>query len=95
MSAGLQRNYAAPAGRVVIGPVVTRQGGYAFDQWTPEKGLARSFCYQFVEDAYYARKYEIRSQPPELAASLIACATLYEFTAALAIETYAKKGIIL
>jgi hypothetical protein len=83
MSASLQGTDAAPAGRVVIGPVVTREGGYAFDLWTPESGVARGFRYRLVEDARYARKYEIKSQRPELAGSLTACATLDEFTAAL------------
>ena len=87
MSADLQAICAAPAGPVVIGPVVTREGGYAFDLWTPENGLAHSFRYQLVEDACYARKYEIKSQPSKIAGCLIACATLDEFTAALAIGT--------
>ena len=91
MSAGLQSTYAAPAGRVVIGPVVTREGGYAFDLWTPENGLARGYCYQLVEYARYARKYEIKTQPPDRTRSLIACATLDEFTAALAIGTSGRR----
>lgn len=45
----------------VVGPVVTRGGGFAFDLWTPEGGLAHSFCYGLVEDAHYARRFEIKS----------------------------------
>ena len=41
---------------VVIGPVLTRAGGYAFDAWTPESGLSRGYVYRRIEDAYYARK---------------------------------------
>jgi hypothetical protein len=26
--------------QIVVGPVLTRQGGYAFDCWTPEQGLS-------------------------------------------------------
>jgi hypothetical protein len=26
---------------IVVGPVVTRKGGYAFDCWTPEEGFSR------------------------------------------------------
>jgi len=30
---------------VIIGPVLLREGGYAFDAWTPERGLSRSYVY--------------------------------------------------
>jgi hypothetical protein len=46
---------------LVIGPVLTRTGGYAFDVWTPEQGLSRGYVYRRVEDAYHARKAELRS----------------------------------
>jgi hypothetical protein len=71
------------ARRTVIGPVVIREGGYAFDLWTPETGLTRSFCYGRVEDACHARKFEIRSRPGTPAAAPTACATLDEFASAL------------
>jgi hypothetical protein len=45
--------------QIVVGPVLTRQGGYAFDCWTPEQGLSPGYTYGRVEDAYYARKVEI------------------------------------
>ncbi len=64
--------------QIVVGPVVTRDGGYAFDLWTRERGLARGFCYRRVEDARYARNVEIRSRGP-----MVACATLDQFAAAL------------
>jgi hypothetical protein len=47
---------------VVVGPIVTRDGGYAFDSWTPEKGLRRGYSYRRIEDAHYARKVEIGSR---------------------------------
>ncbi len=28
----------------VVGPVVTMDGGYGFDLWTPERGVSRSYC---------------------------------------------------
>ena len=28
---------------IVVGPVLTRMGGYAFDCWTPEEGLSRGY----------------------------------------------------
>ena len=46
---------------VVVGPIVTRDGGFAFDSWTPENGLSRGYSYRRIEDANYARKVEIRS----------------------------------
>jgi hypothetical protein len=35
----------------LVGPVLIRDGGYAFDIWTPEEGLSRSFRYRRAEDA--------------------------------------------
>ena len=47
---------------IVVGPVVTRKGGYAFDCWTPQEGLSLGYAYGRVEDAHYARNVEIRSR---------------------------------
>lgn len=66
----------------VVGPVVVREGGYAFDVWTPEGGLSRSFCYDRVEHAHYARRVEIGSRVA--ARKPMACDTVEEFDAALA-----------
>ena len=48
--------------QIVLGPVLTRNGGYAFDCWTPEEGLSRGYTYGRVEDAHYPRNVEIRSR---------------------------------
>ena len=69
---------------VVVGPIVTRNGGFAFDSWTPEKGLSRGYCYGRIEDAHYARKVEIRSRCGSFAGPMVACSTIDEFTSALA-----------
>ena len=44
--------------QIVVGPVLTKQGGYAFDCWTPERGLSRGAkspkdgrCARFVADS--------------------------------------------
>ena len=62
--------------QIVVGPVLTRQGGYAFDRWTPEQGLSPGYTYGRVEDAYYARKVEIRSPKPGCSHQIIACSTV-------------------
>ena len=64
---------------LVIGPVLTRTGGYAFDVWTPEQGLSRGYIYRRVEDAYYARKAELRSSGERHAYRIVACNTVDEF----------------
>ena len=63
----------------VLGPVLTRKGGYAFDRWTPEQGLSLGFAYGRVEDADYARKVEIRSGGEGCSDKTIACSTVDEF----------------
>ena len=68
----------------VFGPVITREGGYAFDSLTDEEGLNRSFSYLRVEDAYYARKADIRSHTGSRGDRMVVCSTLDEFSSALA-----------
>jgi hypothetical protein len=64
---------------IILGPVLTRVGGYAFDAWTPEQGLSRGYVYSRVEDAYYARKAELRSSGTGHAGRTVACNTVDEF----------------
>ena len=69
---------------VIIGPVLTREGGYAFDAWTPEQGLSHGYVYCRIEDAYYARKVELRAPGSGSASRILACSTADEFTRATA-----------
>jgi hypothetical protein len=64
---------------IVVGPVLTRQGGYAFDCWTPKEGLSRGYTYGRVEDAHYARKVEIRTRKEGYSDHTIACNTVDDF----------------
>ena len=63
---------------IVVGPVLTRKGGYAFDCWTPEEGLSRGYAYGRVEDAHYARNVEIRSRKKGCSDHMIDCNTVDE-----------------
>jgi hypothetical protein len=64
---------------IVVGPVLTRKGGYAFDCWTPEQGLNRGYTYGRIEDAQYARKVEIRFHERGNSDHAIACSTVDDF----------------
>jgi hypothetical protein len=64
---------------VVIGPILTRERGYASDSWTPEDGLTRGYVYRRIEDAYYARYFEIQVHGKSTAGDLVAGATVDEF----------------
>jgi len=68
--------------QTVVGPILMKQGCYAFDLWTSEEGLSRGYAYLRVEDAHYARNVEIKSRrrQPDTA---VVCATLAEFTNAV------------
>ena len=68
----------------VVGPVLAKDGGYAFDVWTPERGLSCSFRYPRAEDAYYARRVEIRYFARPNLKTPVSCDTVDEFQAALA-----------
>ena len=65
--------------QIVLGPVLTRKGGYAFDCWTPEEGLSRAYIYGRIEDAHYARNVEIRSRSKGSSDQTIACSTVDDF----------------
>ena len=65
--------------QIVVGPVLTRQGGYAFDCWTRGQGLSPGYTYGRVEDAHYARKIEIRSPKEGCSHQTISCSTVDEF----------------
>ena len=65
--------------QIVLGPVLTRTGGYAFDCWTPEEGLSRGYTYGRIEDAHYARNVEIRSRNNGSSDQTIGCSTVDEF----------------
>jgi hypothetical protein len=65
--------------QIVVGPVLTREGGYAFDCWTPARGLSRGYAYGRIEDAHYARNFEIRSHKKRYSDHMIACNTLDDF----------------
>jgi hypothetical protein len=77
---------------VVVGPVVMRDGGFAYDSWTPERGLSRGYSYRRVEDAHYARKVQIRSGTGSVAGPMVACSTLDEFSSALAKDAGTRAG---
>ena len=63
----------------VVGPVLTRKGGYAFDCWTPEQGLSLGYTYGRVEDAHYARKVEIISRQKGRSGETITRSTVDDF----------------
>ncbi len=58
----------------LIGPVLARAGLFAFDSWTPAAGLRHGFGYRRIDDAYYARKAELKG-------GAISCTTLDAFYA--------------
>ena len=68
----------------VVGPILLKEGRYAFDLWTPEEGLSCGYAYRRIEDAHYARNAEIRSRRQGRAGGAVACSTLDEFTLAIA-----------
>jgi hypothetical protein len=67
---------------IILGPVLMHEGGYAFDAWTPEDGLRRGYVYRCIEDAYYARKADLRFLGESHAGPIVACDTVDEFARA-------------
>ena len=78
---------------IILGPVLTREGGYAFDAWTAENRLRRGYVYRRIEDAYYARKAELRRPGESHARPIVACNAVDEFTRATTVlEATARLG---
>ena len=78
----------------VVGPILTKEGGYAFDIWTPEEGLSCGYAYRRIEDAHYARNAEIRSRKRGRPLSGLTCDTLDEFTSAVAERDATFRALI-
>jgi hypothetical protein len=68
----------------IVGPILLKEGCYAFDLWTAEEGLTRGYAYRRIEDAHYARNAEIRSRRRGRAGAAVVCTTLDEFILAVA-----------
>lgn len=77
----------------IVGPILLKQGCYAFDVWTPEEGLSRGYGYRRIEDAHYARNAEIKSRRRQPDAMLV-CATLEEFTTAVAERETTYRSLV-
>ena len=66
---------------IVIGPVLSRADGYAYDTWAAGMGVTRSYPYRRIDQAYYARNAEIKALVQSRAAAAIVCQTLDDFIA--------------
>ena len=64
--------------QIVAGPIVTRDGGFAFEKWAPDKGLRRGYSYLRIEHDHYARKAEIRWHAISFAGPMVPCSTVDE-----------------
>jgi hypothetical protein len=68
---------------MIVGPILKRSGGYAFDIWTAAKGVSRGCSYRRIEDAYYDRKVTLETfrRPP--APTVTVCETFDSFQDAI------------
>ena len=80
---------------LVIGPVLRRADGYAFDTWTAGKGVTRSYPYHRIEHAYYARDAEIKASARGRDPAAIACQTFEEFIVKLTGDEYPIDNVYL
>jgi hypothetical protein len=79
---------------IIFGPVMAREGGYAFDAWTPEHGIRHGYIYRRIEDAYYDRKAGLRCPGQGQALPIVACNTVDEFLRATSVLTAADRMAI-
>jgi hypothetical protein len=41
---------------ILVGPIVSRKGGFAFDIFAPDHGIRPGFCYRTIDQAHYDRR---------------------------------------
>jgi hypothetical protein len=73
---------------IVIGPVLRRGDGFAFDTWSAGRGVTRSYPYHRIDQAYYARNAEIKASVQSRPLAAIVCQTLDEFVVKLTGDGY-------
>ena len=80
---------------VIIGPVLVRGGAYAFNAWTPDRGLIRGYAYPRIGDAYYARHAMLDEERETTGREPVVCDTLDAFRAEVsACDTVARLSAI-
>jgi hypothetical protein len=72
---------------MIIGPVLALEGGYAFDTWTESHGRKPGFAYRRIDDAYYARNFELASKLRGNGPGALCCNTLADFMAEITEST--------
>ncbi|HZS81565.1 MAG TPA: hypothetical protein VFA50_01740 [Stellaceae bacterium] len=65
--------------KVLVGPVVARDGGFAFDTFSPTEGLKRGFPYRRIDQANYDRKATLHGFHLPLGFVMMACETAADF----------------
>jgi hypothetical protein len=66
---------------IVIGPVLSRADGYAYDTWAAGKRVTRSYRYRRIDQAYYAWNAEIKTSAQGRGPAAIVCQTLDDLIA--------------
>jgi hypothetical protein len=79
--------------QAIVGPILLKQGCYAFDLWTPDEGLSLGYAYRRIEDAHYARNAEIKLRRRQSSATVV-CVTLEEFTTAVAERESTYRSLV-
>jgi hypothetical protein len=81
---------------ILVGPIVSQGGGFAFDTFTEVAGLTPGFAYRRVEQASYDRKMTLQALCRADGFAAIACETVGEFSrrcAALLGETTMGRDV--
>jgi hypothetical protein len=65
--------------KLLVGPILCRNGGFAFDTFSREGGLRRGFPYRRIEEATYDRKVTLLGAGGQSNLARVGCETLGEF----------------
>jgi hypothetical protein len=67
------------ATEILLGPIVSRNGGFAFDTFTDATGITPGFTYRRVEQAKYDRNATLLGLHRASGVVTVACETVDEF----------------
>jgi len=72
---------AAAATKLLVGPIVCREGGFAFDTFSCSAGTVQGFPYRRAEHADYDRKSTLAGMHVPAGFAVVSCDTTHDFAA--------------
>lgn len=66
---------------LLVGPIVSRRGGFAFDTFAAGHGVKPGFCYRTIDQAHYDRRVTLSGSHFTAGRQIEVCESASEFDA--------------